>query len=154
MANDEKSIANVIFAMLCSALGYWWWVTASDGFNLIKWLLDRFPLYQQMASHLATAGPRAMKNVSPDEFGNMVDPMWGRPPVERDYRCVITADGWLFRFSPCLEWPTEIDRAPQRQIRPAFTAESHCKRSSAMACDQSSHRPAFRGIVRGIIVFY
>jgi len=30
--------------MLCSSLGYWWWATASDGFNLKKWLLDRFPL--------------------------------------------------------------------------------------------------------------
>jgi hypothetical protein len=36
--------ANVVFAMLCSSLGYWWWATASDGFNLKKWLLDRFPL--------------------------------------------------------------------------------------------------------------
>lgn len=39
---------------------------------------------KQMASHLATAGPRAMKNVSLDEFGNMVDPMWGRPIVKLD----------------------------------------------------------------------
>jgi hypothetical protein len=36
--------ANAVFAMLCSSLGYWWWATASDGFNLKKWLLDRFPL--------------------------------------------------------------------------------------------------------------
>lgn len=28
---------------------------------------------KQMANHLAAAGPRAMKNVSLDEFGNMVD---------------------------------------------------------------------------------
>lgn len=39
---------------------------------------------KQMASYLADAGPRAMKNVSLDEFGNMVDPMWGRPIVKLD----------------------------------------------------------------------
>lgn len=38
----------------------------------------------QVASYLASAGPRAMKNVSLDEFGNMVDPMWGRPIVKLD----------------------------------------------------------------------
>ena len=41
-ANEE--IANVVFAMLCSSMGYWWWAVASDGFNLKKWLLERFPL--------------------------------------------------------------------------------------------------------------
>lgn len=40
------------------------------------------PSKKQMASHLATAGPRAMKDVSLDEFGNMVDPMWDRPIVK------------------------------------------------------------------------
>lgn len=39
---------------------------------------------KQMASYLASAGPRAMKNVNLDEFGNMVDPMWGRPIVKLD----------------------------------------------------------------------
>jgi hypothetical protein len=37
-----------------------------------------------LASYLAAVGPRAMKNVSLDEFGNMVDPMWGRPIVKLD----------------------------------------------------------------------
>ncbi|PIY48822.1 MAG: SAM-dependent methyltransferase [Armatimonadetes bacterium CG_4_10_14_3_um_filter_59_10] len=36
--------ANVVFALLCSSLGYWWWAVASDAFNLKKWLLERFPL--------------------------------------------------------------------------------------------------------------
>jgi len=36
--------ANVVFALLCSSLGYWWWAIASDGFNLKRWLIDRFPL--------------------------------------------------------------------------------------------------------------
>lgn len=36
--------ANIVFALLCSSLGYWWWGIASDGFNLKKWLLDRFPV--------------------------------------------------------------------------------------------------------------
>jgi len=40
---DEES-ANIVFALLTSALGYWWWACASDGFNLKKWLLDRFPI--------------------------------------------------------------------------------------------------------------
>jgi hypothetical protein len=39
---------------------------------------------KQLASYLATVGPRAMKNVSLDEFGNAVDPMWGRPIVKLD----------------------------------------------------------------------
>jgi hypothetical protein len=29
---------------LCSSLGYWWWAVASDGFNLKRWLVDRFPI--------------------------------------------------------------------------------------------------------------
>ena len=36
--------ADIIFAFLASSLGYWWWAVASDGFNLKKWLLERFPL--------------------------------------------------------------------------------------------------------------
>jgi hypothetical protein len=40
--------ADVVFALLCSSLGYWWWAVASDGFNLKKWLLDRFPVSQAM----------------------------------------------------------------------------------------------------------
>ncbi len=39
--NDE---ADIVFALLCSSLGYWWWSVASDGFNLKKWLLDCFPI--------------------------------------------------------------------------------------------------------------
>ena len=41
--SDEET-ANVVFALLCSSLGYWWWAVASDGFNLKKWLLERFPV--------------------------------------------------------------------------------------------------------------
>ena len=37
---------------------------------------------KQLASYLTTVGPREMKNVSLDEFGNMVDPIWGRPVVK------------------------------------------------------------------------
>lgn len=40
-SDDE---ANLVFALLCSSLGYWWWSVASDGFNLKKWLLDCFPI--------------------------------------------------------------------------------------------------------------
>jgi hypothetical protein len=40
--NEET--ADIVFALFCSSLGYWWWAVASDGFNLKKWLLDRFPL--------------------------------------------------------------------------------------------------------------
>jgi hypothetical protein len=40
--------ANLVFALLCSSLGYWWWAVASDGFNLKKWLLERFPISGEM----------------------------------------------------------------------------------------------------------
>jgi hypothetical protein len=40
--NDDD--ANLVFAILCSSIGYWWWAVASDGFNLKRWLLERFPL--------------------------------------------------------------------------------------------------------------
>ncbi|MDZ4239448.1 MAG: DNA methyltransferase [Hydrogenophaga sp.] len=40
--------ANLVFALLCSSLGYWWWAVASDGFNLKKWLLERFPVSSEM----------------------------------------------------------------------------------------------------------
>ena len=36
--------ADIVFALLCSSLGYWWWAVASDGFNLKKWLVQRFPI--------------------------------------------------------------------------------------------------------------
>jgi hypothetical protein len=47
-ANEES--ANIVFALLCSAMGYWWWAVASDGFNLKKWLLERFPVSVAMIS--------------------------------------------------------------------------------------------------------
>jgi hypothetical protein len=40
----KEDDANVVFAILCSSLGYWWWAVASDGFNLKRWLLERFPM--------------------------------------------------------------------------------------------------------------
>ena len=60
---DSADDANAVFAMLCSSLGYWWWVIASDGFNLKKWLLDRFPLSLRSVSNagkkeLSTLGER------------------------------------------------------------------------------------------------
>jgi hypothetical protein len=36
--------ANIVFALLCSSMGYWWWAVASDAFNLKKWLMERFPI--------------------------------------------------------------------------------------------------------------
>jgi hypothetical protein len=42
--------ADIVFALLCSSLGYWWWSVASDGFNLKKWLLDCFPISSAMLS--------------------------------------------------------------------------------------------------------
>jgi hypothetical protein len=47
--------ADIIFALLCSSLGYWWWSVASDGFNLKKWLLDSFPLSSTIFSPRAKA---------------------------------------------------------------------------------------------------
>ena len=43
---DTKT-ADVIFALLASSIGYWWWAVASDGFNLKKWLIKSFPLSAQ-----------------------------------------------------------------------------------------------------------
>lgn len=40
----DHQTADLVFALLCSSLGYWWWSVASDGFNLKKWLTDSFPL--------------------------------------------------------------------------------------------------------------
>jgi hypothetical protein len=40
----DDPTADVVFALLCSSLGYWWWAVASDGFNLKKWLVQRFPI--------------------------------------------------------------------------------------------------------------
>ncbi|MEN3971669.1 DNA methyltransferase [Sphingomicrobium sp. XHP0235] len=41
---ENEDQANIVFALLCSSLGYWWWAVASDGFNLKKWLIESFPL--------------------------------------------------------------------------------------------------------------
>jgi hypothetical protein len=41
-SSDDE--ADVVFALLASSLGYWRWAVAGDGFNLKKWLLQRFPL--------------------------------------------------------------------------------------------------------------
>ncbi len=49
--NEEE--ANLIFALLASSLGYWWWAVASDGFNLKKWLVGRFPLSAESISATA-----------------------------------------------------------------------------------------------------
>jgi hypothetical protein len=43
-AFETEEEANLVFAFLCSSLGYWWWAVASDGFNLKKWLVESFPL--------------------------------------------------------------------------------------------------------------
>ena len=40
--------ANIVFALLCSSMGYWWWAVASDAFNLKKWLVERFPISVSM----------------------------------------------------------------------------------------------------------
>lgn len=48
--NDE---ADIVFALLCSSLGYWWWSVASDGFNLKKWLLDSFPVSSTIFSAIS-----------------------------------------------------------------------------------------------------
>ena len=40
----SDSEADAAFALLASSLGYWWWAVASDGFNLKRWLIERFPV--------------------------------------------------------------------------------------------------------------
>ena len=62
---EDDNTANVVFALLCSSLGYWWWAVASDGFSLKKWLLLRFPL---TISSLSVAGRR--------ELGDCGNALW------------------------------------------------------------------------------
>jgi Eco57I restriction-modification methylase len=45
---SNEDDANIVFALLCSSMGFWWWTVASDGFNLKKWLLERFPISTSM----------------------------------------------------------------------------------------------------------
>jgi hypothetical protein len=61
---SDSASADAVFAMLCSSLGYWWWATASDGFNLKKWLLERFPL------SLNSLPPAGKKELA--ELGNIL----------------------------------------------------------------------------------
>jgi hypothetical protein len=49
----DEDTANIVFALLCSSLGYWWWAVASDGFNLKKWLVERFPISVAMIPPVA-----------------------------------------------------------------------------------------------------
>ncbi len=56
----DDETADIVFAYLCSSLGYWWWALASDGFNLKKWLLLRFPL---STSSLSQAGRNEISNL-------------------------------------------------------------------------------------------
>lgn len=64
----DEDTANIVFALLCSSLGYWWWSVASDGFNLKKWLLNRFPVSTatipiQVKGKLATLGAELRKEL-------------------------------------------------------------------------------------------
>ena len=45
---SNEDDANIVFALLCSSMGYWWWAVASDAFNLKKWLMERFPVSVSM----------------------------------------------------------------------------------------------------------
>lgn len=66
-ASDDE--ANQVFGLLCSCLGYWWWAVASDGFNLKKWLIERFPICpdkldsadRKKLSHLGKTLRKALK---------------------------------------------------------------------------------------------
>ena len=60
---DHQDTANVMFALLGSSLGYWWWAVASDGFNLKKWLLERFPI---SVSLLSLEGKKALAKLGAD----------------------------------------------------------------------------------------
>jgi len=45
---SDSDSANVVFAILCSSLGYWWWAVASDGFHLKKWLVESLPVSTEL----------------------------------------------------------------------------------------------------------
>jgi hypothetical protein len=56
----SEAEADAVFALLCSSLGYWWWAVASDGFNLKKWLLERFPIAY---ASFSSAGKQALSDL-------------------------------------------------------------------------------------------
>jgi hypothetical protein len=60
--------ADLVFALLGSSLGYWWWAVASDGFNLKKWLIERFPLSPLLLSEEAKAELSALGAVLREEL--------------------------------------------------------------------------------------
>ena len=53
----------MVFALLCSSVGYWWWAVASDGFNLKKWLLERFPISISLVPDNSRAGLASLGQV-------------------------------------------------------------------------------------------
>jgi hypothetical protein len=60
--------ADLIFAILCSSLTYWYWAISSDGFNLKKWLIDSIPVSKASFTptaqkQLASLGQRLRREI-------------------------------------------------------------------------------------------
>ena len=65
----NETEANIVFAILGSSIGYWWWAIASDGFNLKKWLIQSIPISLDMLNaegkkEVARLGAKLRKELS------------------------------------------------------------------------------------------
>lgn len=96
--------ANVVFALLCSSLGYWWWVVASDGFNLKRWLIESFPINPESLSKKA--------NLELAELGEKLRKDLKKQYVYKDNRGRIGN----FYLPACREIVHEIDDCLSRHI--------------------------------------
>ncbi|MDT8284794.1 MAG: DNA methyltransferase [Thermovirgaceae bacterium] len=91
--------ADVIFALLASSLGYWWWAVASDGFNLKKWLIERFPL------SMTSLSANGVKNLA--ELGKKLRTQLMEHYVYKDNKGRIGN----YCLPACLDTISEIDGA-------------------------------------------
>jgi hypothetical protein len=102
--------ANIVFALLCSSLGYWWWAIASDGFNLKRWLIDRFPL------SIGSIDPKGRKEVG--LLGKQLRSALRKQYVYKDNKGRIGN----YYLPACIELIHNIDQALVSYV-PVLTAE-------------------------------
>jgi hypothetical protein len=97
----------VVFALLCSSLGYWWWAVASDGFNLKRWLVERFPLSTrslttEAKSDLASLGRKLKKDLESHYVYKENRGRIGNFHLPSCYDTIEEIDGALARHVPAL----------------------------------------------------
>lgn len=118
-ASEER--ADLVFALLCSALGYWWWAVASDGFNLKQWLVLRFPL-----ALAAIPGPAQLELA---RLGRCLRLELRKHPVHKGNRGRIGN----FRLPACAAETLAIDRclgAAVPGLSPAFMDDIRASNAS------------------------